>query len=62
MSIALQNRIQDMERRLADLEAAFLRPQSRPAETHSVAILEDKVTKLANDVQGIKMRMGKRDG
>jgi hypothetical protein len=53
MSIATENRIRALEERISALEAA--RP--RPAET----LLEDKVQKLADKVQGIVMRMGKRD-
>jgi hypothetical protein len=59
LSIAQSNHIKTLEDRIAALEAAFSRLHSRPAETSSLSIVEDKLHKLANDVQGLKMRMGK---
>ncbi len=57
-TIAMANRIQVIEERLAALEAAFSRP--RPVSEATTADLHEKVLKLANDVQGLKMRMGKK--
>jgi hypothetical protein len=51
-----------LEKRQSDLETSIFRMQKaeRPASEHSLADLYAKVEKLANDVQGLKMRMGKQ--
>jgi hypothetical protein len=48
-----------LEKRMADLESAFQRPQARPATEHSLSDLHEKVTKLNGEIMALKARMGK---
>ncbi len=56
MAQKLENRVTDLEQKLAALEAAFSRP-----EICTTCTCKPDVEKLKNEVQGLKMRMGKRD-
>ena len=59
MSIAISNRISELEKRLASLEDALnilLHSPSREINLEEVPV----IVKIKNDLQGIKMRMGKQ--
>lgn len=56
MAQKLENRVHDLEAKLAALEAAFSRP-----EICQTCTCKPDIEKIKNDVQGLKMRMGKRD-
>jgi hypothetical protein len=61
LSVAYWNKMEALEKRMADLESAFLRPAVtvRPATEHSLSDLHEKVTKLNGEIMALKARMGK---
>jgi hypothetical protein len=59
-SIAQANKIIDLENRIAAIEAVFLRPTDGGCKVDCNC--KPDMEKMKNDIQGLKMRMGKRDG
>jgi hypothetical protein len=59
LSVAYWNKMEALEKRMADLESAFQRPQVRPATEHSLSDLHEKVTRLNGEIMALKARMGK---
>jgi hypothetical protein len=59
LSVAYWNKMEALEKRMADLESAFQRPQARPSTEHSLSDLHEKVTKLNGEIMALKARMGK---
>jgi uncharacterized protein YceH (UPF0502 family) len=59
LSVAYWNKMEALEKRMADLESAFSRPAVRPATEHSLSDLHEKVTKLNGEIMALKARMGK---
>ncbi len=58
MSIALQNKVRSLEERIAVLEKRLLAVMDARIES---ALPSEALAKLQNDIQGLKMRMGKKE-
>jgi hypothetical protein len=62
MSIALHNRVKSLEARIAALEAAFSSLEKPMLPELPPSIFRDElIEKMKNDIQGLKMRMGKKE-
>lgn len=64
MSIKLDNRVSDLETKIAALEAAFLRLATNPGLVEHTSTQRHEFTQfqdwVKNEIQGLKMRMGRK--
>ena len=63
MAQKLENRVTDLEKKVAALEAAFLRLATNPELVEHTSTQKHEFTQFAewvrNEIQGLKMRIGK---